>query len=663
MSVSVGATLGAVAGLTAVAVASHFYLIKKINLSLHLTSSFFVLLTFWSAGVLTMKVHSPFSYDNHFLENDKGRYLLARLSGQPTEKENSYGCELEVLKVKDSTGWSSMDGKVQVYFAKDSCAALLAYGDVVFLENILKRTNGPANRHQFDFNKYYGHKGIYHNGFLKSVSWIQTGEREQNDLYALGYSWQAALKLAFDKYFKHKATKGVAQAIVFGYKEDLDAEWLDAFSRTGTIHVLAVSGLHVGIIYLLLSTLLMVNRSKGKVLILKSAVLLLALFFYSLLTGFAPSVSRASIMFGLIIVAKALKRNSNIYNTLSFACFVLLVINPHNLYSVGFQFSFLAVIGIVYYKDFFRSWWPQSSVLGDKIVSLLAVSLAAQLVTFPLGLYYFHQYPNFFMLSNLIVIPCITVILYFGIVFVGVAFWSDVLASWCAYIVSSYIEFIAVVVSYIQSIPYAFFEGIHITFGQMISIYALLVSLTVALVYKWKCGFLLAVTSVVMFLVLDIQYENSLEPSEFISFEVANETLLGFKQKDHLTLVATENLYMDTRKLNYVIEPFIVNERLSKEYTIIPSSLSKSKQVFKDVHFLGNGVIVWQDKRILLLDNVTEYIYKPIHVDVLVVGVKKSDAYLEKVLPLIAFDELIVLESWKKRATESLVLRITGGKL
>jgi len=125
----------------------------------------------------------------------------------------------------------------------------------------------------------------------------------------------------------------------------------------------------------------------------------------------------------------------------------------------AFSFSFLAVLGIVYYKDFFRGWWPQSTVFGDKIVSLLAVSFAAQLATFPLGLYYFHQYPNFFMISNLIVIPCITVILYFGILFVSVAFWSDTLASWLAYVISSYIDFIAAVVSYIQDIPYVFFEG------------------------------------------------------------------------------------------------------------------------------------------------------------------------------------------------------------
>ena len=210
---------------------------------------------------------------------------------------------------------------------------------------------------------------------------------------------------------------------MFGYKEDLDDEWLEAFSKTGTIHVLAVSGLHVGIIYLLLSGILLMRRSNGRSLKLKSAVILLCLFAYCLLTGFAPSVSRASIMFGVVIVAKAFQRRSNIYNTLSFACFLLLVVSPYNLYNVGFQFSFLAVVGIVYYTDTFRKWVPVSSYLGDKVVTLLSVSVAAQITTFPIGLYYFHQYPNLFMISNLIVIPCITVILYLGILFLLVMCW------------------------------------------------------------------------------------------------------------------------------------------------------------------------------------------------------------------------------------------------
>jgi competence protein ComEC len=656
--ISLGYLALLIATLVASAIGLHFYLLKNINLRIHMVSSLFIVALFWCIGLVSMRVHDPFSYKSHFTAYDDGEYITARLCSQPSEKEKSYGCKLEVLKVKDSLDvWHTVTGKVQVYFAKDSLAALLSYGDIIVLRNSLKRTESPVNRHQFDFKKYYGHKGIFYNGFLKSGSWISTGGSEKNFLYALGYSWQQGLKGAFNRHFKNKATKGVAQAIVFGYKDDLDAEWLDAFSKTGTIHVLAVSGLHVGIIYILLSTLLMVRRSKGRALVIKSGILILALFFYSLLTGFAPSVSRASIMFGLVIAAKALDRNSNIYNTLAFACFVLLLVDPHNIYNVGFQFSFLAVLGIVYYKDFFRSWWPQSSVFGDKVVSLMAVSLAAQLATFPLGLYYFHQYPNFFMISNLIVIPCITMILYFGIAFVAVAFWSDLLASWLAYVVSAYIDFIAVVVSYIQDIPYAFFEGVHITFVQMLCIYAFILTVTAALVHKWKAGFTLAIACIMLFLFADFRYERSLISEEWISFEVANETLIGLKQDKKLFLLCTEKVYTDQKKLEFIILPFIVNERLDPDYTVSPLSLSKSKLQYGDAHYLGNGIIRWRGRSILLLDNMTDYLEKPIAVDVLVIGSKKSERFITKVTPMIARSKTVVLKSWKSNNLNRLMLK------
>ena len=170
----------------------------------------------------------------------------------------------------------------------------------------------------------------------------------------------------------------------------------------------------MGIIFLLLNLILGVSKSTGRLLIFKSIIIILCLFFYCLLTGFAPSVSRATIMFSTVVAAKAFNRQSNIYNILALSAFVLLVLDPYNLFQVGFQFSYLAVLGIVYYKDIFRSWVPAKSWLQDKVASLLAVSVAAQITTFPLGLYYFHQYPNLFFISNLIIILCITLLLTFS---------------------------------------------------------------------------------------------------------------------------------------------------------------------------------------------------------------------------------------------------------
>ncbi len=148
---------------------------------------------------------------------------------------------------------------------------------------------------------------------------------------------------------------------------------------------------------------------------------------------------------------------------MSLACFILLFINPLNIYNVGFQFSFLAVWGIVYFKDDIRNLFPEASYFFDKIFVLISVSVAAQITTFPLGIYYFNQYPNLFMFSNLIVIPCISLVLYFGVEFIFLVHISSFLGKIIADTITIYIQFIANAVHMIQNIPYAFFEGICVT--------------------------------------------------------------------------------------------------------------------------------------------------------------------------------------------------------
>jgi len=133
------------------------------------------------------------------------------------------------------------------------------------------------------------------------------------------------------------------------------------------MHVLAVSGLHVGILYIFIGLILGIKRSVGYSLIFKSLIILICLFFYALLTGFSPSVSQAAIMFGTVICGKAIYRQSSIYNSLTVACFILLLINPLNIYHVGFQFSFIAVWGIIYFKDGIHQLWPETNYFLDKI--------------------------------------------------------------------------------------------------------------------------------------------------------------------------------------------------------------------------------------------------------------------------------------------------------
>jgi competence protein ComEC len=417
----------------------------------------------------------------------------------------------------------------------------------------------------------------------------------------LGYSWQLKLRLLFKDYFRDDSVRGVAEAVIFGFKEDLNEDWLKAFSKTGTIHVLAVSGLHVGIIYVLMSFLLGMQKSRGTSLVVKSAVILLVLFLYALLTGFSPSVSRASIMFGTVIIGNSFNRKSSIYNSLSLACFILLLINPLNIYNVGFQFSFIAVLGIVYFKDDVRRLFPDSNYFFDKVFILMSVSIAAQIATFPLGLFYFHQYPNLFMFSNLIVIPCISIVLYLGIAFIFIVQLSSSLGEVISDVIGIYIQFIADSVKSIQNIPFAFFEGVYITTTQMILLYLLIIIVSLSIKYKWKSGLMYTVMCVVIFIVNDWVYLNKVRQNEVVVFDAGKELLIGFKRNNHMNFLTSDNLLKDEKKMEYIVKPYLIANRLNRQYSIFPASLLHTNVNLVNIKLLGNEV-VWFDNHAYTLN-------------------------------------------------------------
>lgn len=567
----------------------HLTLRKNLNFFFIRLGSILALWLFFLTGIILTHFYKDKNYQNHFSKNDTSKWLKVRVINQPKIKEKVISCKVSVVRAVGQD--RKLQGKAQIYFSKDTLSSKIHYGDCLIIKNKLKKISGPRNKHQFNFQKFYSNQNIYHQAFIKNDQWLHLNQNRSNYLVRLGYLWQLKLRLLFKDYFEDDAVRGVAEAVIFGFKEELDENWLKAFSKTGTIHVLAVSGLHVGIIYALMSFLLRLSTSRGISLVIKSTAILLVLFFYALLTGFSPSVSRASIMFGTVIIGNSFNRQSSIYNSLCLACFILLCINPLNIYNVGFQFSFLAVLGIVYFKDDIRGLFPEASYFFDKIFILTSVSIAAQLATFPLGIYYFHQYPNLFMFSNLIVIPCISIVLYLGIAFIFIVHVSSVLGEIISEVIAIYIQFIADAVNRIQHIPYAFFEDVHITLTQMVLLYLLIIIVCVSIKFKWKTGLIFTITCVVIFIVNDWFYLNKIRQTDVIVFDVGKESLVGFVRNNHMTFIMSDKLLKDEQTIAYLVKPYLVANRLNKQYSIFPLYLLHAKTNHKNTKMIGNGVV------------------------------------------------------------------------
>jgi competence protein ComEC len=211
---------------------------------------------------------------------------------------------------------------------------------------------------------------------------------------------------------KDNGSLGIAEALLIGYKNDLDKEMVQAYSNTGVVHIIAISGLHLGLIYMVLFWLLerlpIVKRNR----FIKAIILLGCLWIFSLMTGASASVLRSAVMFTCIIFGNMLNRKSSIYNSLAASAFLLLCYNPYFLWDVGFQLSYLAIIGIIWLQKPIQQLVSLNNYLTRKIWEMTSITIAAQVITFPICLFYFHQFPTYFLLSNLVAVPLSTIILF-----------------------------------------------------------------------------------------------------------------------------------------------------------------------------------------------------------------------------------------------------------
>ncbi len=428
------------------------------------------------SGFLYMDVYENKPYLKNI--DEKTRLIVAQVDEWPEERERTWKLLLSVKAgiTVDSVFPSS--GRVLAYLSKDSLASTIKLGDRLILSNKFAEITNNKNPYEFDYKKYLRNQGIRRQAFLRAGDWQKIDSLKGNPvkLFA-GNLRQKLLNL-----FKEKGLQGdefaVASALTLGYRAALDEDIRRSYSSSGAMHVLAVSGLHVGIIYFVLNYLLKFLTKRKAGIVLRALLLLLGLWFYAFLTGLSPSVLRASTMFSFVIAGGALKRPANIYNTLAASAFFLVLMNPYILKAVGFQLSYMAVIGIVFFQPRIYKRIYIKNKLIDRMWALTCVSIGAQLGTFPLSLYYFQQFPNLFFITNLAVIPLATLILYSGIALFVFSFMSPVAAIF-AFLLNWSVWILNTAVTTIESIPYSHTTGLYIFDLQLLLFYLLVLLITV----------------------------------------------------------------------------------------------------------------------------------------------------------------------------------------
>lgn len=417
------------------------------------------------------------SVDNIGFINPEKDYYEGIVMEKPVEKNRSFQTVLQINNPEKGT-----TGKVIAYFSKEPKTTKLLSGSRILFLSRLNPIINKGNPYEFDYQGYMQKQGVLHSVYLKSNDYILSDSSEKG-LFIWAEKSRNYLLSILQKHKVVGEEYTVVAALTMGYRKELNPETKDYFSTSGAMHVLAVSGLHVGIIYMIFTFLFSpVSRWKhGR--ILYSFLVAGFVWIYALLAGLSPSVQRAAVMFTFILIGQNLNRPANIFNSLAASAFLLILFNPMIIYETGFQLSYLAVCGIVMFQPLFYQLIEVKNRWLDKLWVLLSVSLAAQLATFPLGLYYFSQFPNYFWLSNFIVIPAATLILgsTFLLLLLSPLPW---LADIFGFITQMLTHAMLVCLKWINSLPYAVTENISI--NELQTVILLLILATVYWFIKSK---------------------------------------------------------------------------------------------------------------------------------------------------------------------------------
>jgi competence protein ComEC len=614
-----------------------------------LTLSLFVNGYFLTVG--NIEHYSPDHFGNQVTEKN---WLQVKVTNPPEEKAKSYKISVQVESYRDHKAWLQTEGKAITYFQKTEAIKTIRYGDVLLINTEFTEIKPPMNPGEFNYKRYLGFHNIYHQAYISETDWVHTGNNQGNFLFVWSNSLRTYLLDVFREYGILDNEFAVASALILGYKGALEDELMRAYSSAGATHVLAVSGLHVGIIYVILNGFLVFfDRIKyGN--ILKAIILISFLWFYALLTGLSPSVLRAVTMFSFIVVAKATKRNTNIYNTLAVSAFFLLLYNPLLLMEVGFQLSYLAVIGIVYLHPKIYGWFNLNNWLLDKMWSITAVSISAQIATFPIALLYFHQFPNYFFISNLIVIPLVTVIVYTGILLFLVS-WVPVVAIWVAKGLFWSIWVMNYCVRVIESIPYSLTKDLSIDGTETVIIYIIIITTLVFFAYK-KANYLCASLGSLLVLVSYQMYQTSfqIQQSKFVVYNVARTSVFEFIDGQTSYLVADSSFINNDKKMSYSVKPHWLKTGATNNICI-----EKNDSTSSLIKSYGDGVYSYSNQTVAIVTSQQHVHNSPLSVDYLIVSqIKYLD--LDKLILNYEFKHLIfdssnpkwITQQWKTEALE-----------
>ncbi len=447
--------------------------------------------------------------------------------------------------------------KILIYLPKSPIVQHAKPGDIISFSGLPELIRNDGNPFEFDYCSYLNNKKIGHRIFLKEDQFNFLNGYNAMNIFHRALIFRAKLVERLDRSGIRSDIVHLIASISFGAREEVDKEVIQSFTNTGVIHILAVSGMNVGLIFIILNFLFRFLKKRRAGLFLHTIIMLCGIWTYTLITGMSASILRAAIMFSFVIIGDILNRNSNIFNSLAVSAFFLIGWDPAIIRDVGFQLSYAAVLSIVVFQPllykqlYFKSWLLSQTWL------IISVTFAAQIGTIPFTLIYFHQFPVYFWLANLFVIPLVTLILYLSFVVVFLSLISEFLASVVAVVLEWSVRLVLMIVEMVESLPHAVLRNLY---PSMLQIF--LVFLAVFLFYRYskskKIVLLQGVFLLMIFISMSVGIIRYLKQTrtEIVFFNISGTRALALTSNREV-IVLFDRCENASEKLGYYLKPYL----------------------------------------------------------------------------------------------------------
>lgn len=504
--------------------------------------------------------HQSAWFANSLPQHEK---ILVTLQEPLVEKANSFKALASVNAVAQNNEWHSTTGNILLYFKKDSTAPQLQYGSQLVIQKPLQEISNSGNPGAFNYKRWCIFQSITHQVFLKQNEYILLKGTNTNWLQQQLYNIRDWTINSLQENIPGEQEQAVAEALLIGYRNDLDKDLVQAYSNTGVVHIIAISGLHLGMIYTAMVWLLSFFKRFRFMQVLQPFIILFVIWMFTLVAGAAPSIFRAAVMFTFILGSKIINRKWNMYNTLAASAFCMMVMNPFVLWDVGFLLSYAAVLGIVAFMKPVNNWFYFKNKSLQKIWGLASVTISAQVFTVPIVVFYFHQFPNLFLITNFIAVPLSFIIL-FGEIIVLILTPIKILASFLGMITGYLITSLNWFIQHLNKLPVSVWGGLQINVVQTWLLFGCLLAACLWLAQKSAKAFLFSISCLAALVVsISLEKIESSERRQLIVYNVPKLSATDIIDGSNYSFIGDSALLEDSFLRNFHVKPSRVQRHLA----------------------------------------------------------------------------------------------------